>query len=241
MEDYSSFLHQLYAPGGAKGLAALKNAHNTHPDEWANRNPYTMVSILKHSWLVNLPDLGTWVVEHIPSPMSNFPSLLVESLGYTNTSVTNFLLTQFKEFTDQNIDAEKAQRIGLNAAIVAAEGGKLKYLVEITQIMRNHLIQEQFERIAAHGAAHTDVVQYLWNDLSEPGKIHVAGMVVNANNTTLIKWVAQQIPSDHWADIECNLDDEEKTIWRDHTARVQRTRLENHTQPTTFSTPPKKI
>ena len=239
--DSSVFLHQLYSPGGAEGLAALKNAHKTHPHEWANRNPYTMVALLKHSWSVNLPNLGAWVVEHIPSPISNFPSLLSESIRDENRVVTDFLLTQFEEFTIQNFDAVKAQSIGLSAAIVAADTGKLEYLMEVNRIMRNHFTHEQFDRIAVHGAAHTDVVQHLWNELSEPGKIYAASMVVYAANFDCIQWVAHQIPSVHWADVESNLDDAKKTLWREHTSVVQRARLEEHTQSTMFSAPPKKI
>lgn len=239
--DGSVFLHQLYSPGGAEGLEALKNAPNTHPQEWANRNPYTMVAILKHSWSTNLPDLGAWVVEHIPSPISNFPSLLSESIRYENTVVTNFLLKQFEEFTAQNIDAEKSQRIGLSACRTAAECGELEYLIQINHIMNTHFSHEQFDEIAAHGAAHNNIVQHLWGELSEPGKIYVAGMVVNADNANLIKWVAQEIPSDHWTDVEYALDDTQKMVWREHTAQVQRTRLEERTQSVTLSAPHKKM
>lgn len=241
MKDCSTFLHQLYSPGGAQGLAALKNAPKTHPNEWANRNPYTMVALLKHSWSGDLPNLGAWVVENIPSPTSNFPSLLSESIRYENAVVTDFLLKQFEEFTAQNVDAQKAQRIGLSAIRTAAEQGELEYLIRINHIMNTCFSHEQFDEIAAHGAAHTNIVQHLWNKLSEPGKIYVASMVVFAANSDCIKWVAHQIPSVHWVDVEYNLDGAKKTLWREHTSVVQRARLEEHTQPTAFRAPHKKI
>jgi len=241
MKDNSIFLHQLYSPGGAQGLAALKNAPNTHPHEWANRNPYTLVSMLKHSWSVNLPDLGTWVVEHIPSPVSNFPSLLAESMKYDNTYVSDFLLADFQKYTEQKVDEPKAQRIGLSAALDAAVFGKLEYLVKITQIMRDYFFCGHFEDIASEGAGHTNVVQYCWENLSEKGKIHVAGRVICANNTDAIEWVAHRIPSLYWGEVEFNLDDNQKTLWREHTSVVQHARLEEQTQPARFSAPSKKI
>lgn len=241
MDNSSVFLHQLYSPGGSKGLAALKNAPTTHPQEWANRNPYTMVSILHHAWSANLPELANWVVEHVPSPMSNFPSLLSESIKHDNIYVSDLLVVEFEKFTNQNFDQFKSERIGLSAACTAAECGKMEYLLKITQIMHNYFICGQFERIAVSGAAHKDVIEHLWNDLSEPGKIHVAAAVVCANNTDVIEWVAQRVSSDYWADVELDLDDAQKNMWRDHTAVVQRTRLKDQTQPTVFSAPPKKI
>lgn len=241
MKDSSVFLHELYSPGGVNGLAALKNAPNTHPQEWANRNPYTMVSILKHAWSFNLPDLANWAVENIPPPIANFFSLLPESLKHENTHVTDFLLAEFEIFTEQQCDVPKSLSIGLSAALAAAEIGDLQYLKKINHIMRHYFLCDQFERIAGSGAAHTDVVQYLWNDLSEPGHIQVASLVVCANNIDVIEWIAQRIPSSHWADVEWNLDEDQKSIWRAHTAVVQRGRLEEQTPSTIFSTPSKKI
>lgn len=239
--DGSVFLHQLYSPGGAKGLAALKNAPITHPQEWANRNSNTMVSMLKHSWSVNLPDLGTWVVEHIPSPVSSFPSLLAESVKYDNKYVSDFLLNDFQKYTEEKSDEPKAQRIGLSAALNAAEFGKMDYLVKITQIMRNYFLCAQFENIATAGACHIKVVQYCWNELSELGRVHVASEVVCTNNPDAIEWVAQRIPSLYWGDVELNLDDNQKMLWREHTSVVQRVRLEEHTQSEKSTAPPKKI
>lgn len=239
--DGSVFLHQLYAPGGVEGLAALKNAHNTHPNEWANRNPYTLVSMLKHSWSVNLPDLGTWVVEQIPSPVSNFPSLLAESLKYDNTYVSDFLLNDFQKYTEEKCDEPKAKRIGLSAALNAAESGKMDYLIKITQNMRNYFLGDQLESIAKAGAHHTKVIEYFWSELPEWRRVHLTSEVVRANNPEAIEWVAQRLPSLYWADVELSLDDNQKTLWREHTSVVQRTRLEEQTQSVTCSAPSKKI
>lgn len=241
MDNSSAFLHELYSPGGTQGLAALKNAPNTHPNEWANRNPYTMVSMLKHAWSVNFPSLGSWVVEHIPSPVSNFPYLLSESFKHENNHVSDFLLAEFDKFTNQKIDEPKAQRIGLSAALSAAECGKIEYLKKTIQIMRNYFLCDHLESIAGAGAAYTDVVQHLWDQLSELGKINVAREVVYANNTDMIEWVAQHISSSDWTDVECNLNDDQKNTWRAHTTVIQRACLEDHIQTGARNAPVKKI